>query len=184
MAGPRDPAGRYDSSVAPTDVAQSLMNLKLERDAIALYDALAAIEKDERRARAFGTIAGNERRHAGIWAAKLREQGADVPEPGAPRLRVRFIILVARLFGTHAVSDLVQALEGDEEETYDAQASPEVAAIAADEREHAEIWKRLGAPKRRPRGRQYGCIRAVATAGRRAGTGRASRAPSGRSSSG
>ena len=57
---------------------------------------------------------------------------------------MRFIILVARLFGTHAVSDLVQALEGDEEETYDAQASPEVAAIAADEREHAEIWKRLG----------------------------------------
>ena len=57
---------------------------------------------------------------------------------------MRFIILLARLFGTHAVSDLVQALEGDEEETYDAQASPEVAAIAADEREHAEIWKRLG----------------------------------------
>jgi VIT1/CCC1 family predicted Fe2+/Mn2+ transporter len=50
---------------------------------------------------------------------------------------------VARLFGTHAVSDLVQALEGDEEDAYDAQSSPEVASIAADEREHAEIWKRL-----------------------------------------
>ena len=66
-----------------------------------------------------------------------------MPDPGPPRLRVRFIILLARLLGTRAVSDLVQALEGDEEETYDAQASPEVAAIAADEREHAEIWKRL-----------------------------------------
>jgi VIT1/CCC1 family predicted Fe2+/Mn2+ transporter len=47
------------------------------------------------------------------------------------------------LFGTRAVSDLVQALEGDEEAGYEAQASPEVLAIAADEREHAEIWKRL-----------------------------------------
>ena len=47
-------------------------------------------------------------------------------------------MLIARLFGTRSVADLVKALEGDEEEAYDAQgASPEVAAIAADEREHA-----------------------------------------------
>jgi vacuolar iron transporter family protein len=125
------------------DTERSVENLKLERDAIALYDALAGIEKDERRAAAFRTIATNERRHAGIWASKLEEVGVDVPAPSPPRLRVRFIIAVARLFGTHAVSDLVQALEGDEEEAYDAQSSPEVAAIAADERKHAEIWKRL-----------------------------------------
>ena len=129
--------------MAGIDTARSVENLKLERDAIALYDALAGIERDERRAAAFRTIASNERRHAGIWASKLEEQGAAVPPPTPPRLRVRFIIAVARLFGTHAVSDLVQALEGDEEEAYDAQGSPEVASIAADERKHAEIWKRL-----------------------------------------
>src|SRR2546427_5875390 len=129
--------------MAAIDTARSVENLKLERDAIVLYDALAGIEKDERRAAAFRTIASNERRHAGIWASKLEEQGAAVPPPTPPRLRVRFIIAVARLFGTHAVSDLVQALEGDEEEAYDAQGSPEVASIAADERKHAEIWKRL-----------------------------------------
>jgi VIT1/CCC1 family predicted Fe2+/Mn2+ transporter/rubrerythrin len=138
---------RYDSEVSPTDVAESLMNLKLERDAIVLYEALASIEKEERRARAFQTIAGNERRHAEIWATKLREGGADVPEAGPPRVRIRFIVLLARLFGTRAVSDLVKALEGDEEDAYDAQASPEVAAIAADEREHAEIWRRLEGPE-------------------------------------
>jgi VIT1/CCC1 family predicted Fe2+/Mn2+ transporter len=67
-----------------------------------------------------------------------------VPPPGPPRMRVRAIIRLARLFGTRAVSDLVQALEGDEESIYGGQeTSPEVAAIAADEREHAEIWKRL-----------------------------------------
>ncbi len=125
------------------DLAQSLENLKLERDAIVLYDALAAIEKDPRRAGAFRMIAGNERRHAEIWASRLGELGADVPPPAGPRLRVRTIIWLARVLGTRAVSDLVQALEGDEEGIYEGQASPEVLAIAADEREHAEIWKRL-----------------------------------------
>ena len=131
--------------MATIDVAQSLENLKLERDAIALYDELARIEKDPRRADAFRTIAGNERRHAGIWADKLRELGADVPEPGGPRLRIRTILFVARIFGTHTVRDMVQALEGDEEGIYAEQSSPEVEAIAADEREHAEIWQRLSA---------------------------------------
>jgi Uncharacterized membrane protein len=132
--------------MSPFNVEQSLDNLKLERDAIVLYDALAGIEKDSRRAEAFRRIASNERRHADIWATKLRELGATVPAPEGPRVRVRFIVLVARLFGTASVSDLVKALEGDEEALYESQeVSPEVAAIAADEREHAEIWDRLKA---------------------------------------
>lgn len=128
----------------PIDLEQSLANLKLERDAIALYDALSRIEKDANRASAFRKIAGNERRHAEVWAEKLRSLGAPIPDQGGPRLRVQVIVLLARLFGTGAVKDLVQALEGDEEDIYTAQSSPEVEAIAADEREHAEIWRRLG----------------------------------------
>ena len=135
----------------PFDPAQSLMNLRLERDAILLYDALAAVEKDEHRAEAFRRIAGNERRHAEVWATKLREAGVDVPPPPTrPRPRVAVIVLLARLFGTRAVSELVTALEGDEEDIYEGQgASPEVEAIAADEREHAEIWRRLKNPEAR-----------------------------------
>jgi VIT1/CCC1 family predicted Fe2+/Mn2+ transporter len=125
------------------DLPQSLANLKLERDAIALYDSLSGIERDPRRAAAFRTIAANERRHAEIWATKLRDLGAPVPRESGPRLRVRTIVVLALLFGTHAVRDMVQALEGDEEQLYTAQSSPEVEAIAADEREHAEIWRRL-----------------------------------------
>lgn len=130
--------------MAIADVEQSLANLKLERDAIVLYDALAGIEKDPRRAAAFRHIAANERRHGEIWAAKLRDQGVAVPPAQSPRLRVRVIIWLARLFSTKAVADLVQALEGDEEEAYEGQPSPEVASIAADERRHAEIWRELG----------------------------------------
>jgi VIT1/CCC1 family predicted Fe2+/Mn2+ transporter/rubrerythrin len=126
------------------DVEQSLQNLRLEQDAIVLYDALAGIEKNPRRAAAFRHIADNERRHADIWAARLRELGATVPPPGRPRLRVRFIITVARLMGTRAVADLVKALEGDEEAIYEAQEGhADIESIAADEREHAAIWDRL-----------------------------------------
>ncbi len=132
-----------------TTTERSLENLKLERDAIVLYDRLAEIERDPRRAAAFRTIAGNERRHAEVWATKLREEGVSVPEPTAPRLRIRAILGIARLFGTRSVADLVRALEGDEEAAYDEQGeSPELASIAADEREHAEIWRRFEADEK------------------------------------
>jgi VIT1/CCC1 family predicted Fe2+/Mn2+ transporter len=123
--------------------AASLANLRLERDAVVLYDRLAEIEQDPDRAAAFRRIAGNERRHAEIWANRLEQAGATVPVASAPRVRVRAIIWLARVFGTNAVSDLVQALEGDEEEAYASQLTPETAAIAADEREHAVIWEQL-----------------------------------------
>ena len=44
--------------------------------------------------------------------------------------------------GEQSVDELI-GVKGDEVEIYSAQTTPEVAAIAADEREHAEIWKAL-----------------------------------------
>ena len=132
------------TALRPADLAESLANLRLEQDALALYDALGAMEKDPRRAETFRTIAGNEHRHAGIWADRLRALGADVPPPARPRARIRFIILVARLFGTNAVHDLVIGLEREEERVYASlPPSHEAAAIAADERTHAEMWQQL-----------------------------------------
>jgi len=131
--------------VTPEERARSLDNLRLERDAIVLYDRLAEIERKPARARAFRSIAANERRHAEIWARQLEAAGAVVPATGGARPRIRFILLLARLFGTHAVSDFVRALEGDEENAYTGQVHPEVTGIIADERAHAEIWRKLDA---------------------------------------
>jgi VIT1/CCC1 family predicted Fe2+/Mn2+ transporter/rubrerythrin len=125
------------------EIQRSLANLRLERDAIVLYESLGAIERDANRAAAFKRIATNERRHADIWAQRLARAGASVPPVGQPRARVRLIIALARRFGTGAVADLVRALEGDEEQSYADQMTPETAAIAADEREHAAIWRQL-----------------------------------------
>ncbi len=126
-----------------SDLEHCLANLKLERDAVQLYDRLAEMEKDPIRADAFAAIASNERRHAFVWATRVDACGEEVPPMERPRWRVRAVVAIARLFGTKSVSGMVKALEGDELSIYENLEGPEMQAIADDEREHAAIWKRL-----------------------------------------
>lgn len=130
-------------AVDPAELQHCLANLKLERDAVQLYDGLAEIEKDPIRADAFHAIASGERRHAFIWASRVQGCGEEVPLMSPPRWRVKAVLTAARIFGTKAVSGMVKALEGDELALYEGLEGPEMEAIAADEREHAAIWKRL-----------------------------------------
>jgi VIT1/CCC1 family predicted Fe2+/Mn2+ transporter len=125
--------------------------LQMERDAIYLYNGLARIERDPVRAEAFRTIAADELRHAGVWEGRLRESGCEIPLPKPPRVRMRFILAVARVLGTKAVADLVRTLEGDDERRY-AKGVPTaatgslgkaMAAMAEDERRHADTWQQL-----------------------------------------
>ena len=127
----------------PTELQRCLANLKLERDAVQLYDGLAELEGDPVRADAFRAIAANERRHAFVWASRVQAAGEEVPAMTAPRWRIKTILALARIFNTKSVSGMVMALETDEIELYETLEGPEMAAIAADERGHAAIWKRL-----------------------------------------
>jgi VIT1/CCC1 family predicted Fe2+/Mn2+ transporter len=52
------------------------------------------------------------------------------------------------LFGPERVADLVRGLEGDEEAAYASQMTPETESIAADEREHAQMWDEITGAKR------------------------------------
>jgi VIT1/CCC1 family predicted Fe2+/Mn2+ transporter len=160
-------------SLSAAERDRSLSNLKLERDAIVLYDSLAQIESDPQRAAAFRKIAANERRHADIWAARLEQAGAKVPAFNGPRARVRTIIFIARHFGTRRVTELVRALEGDEEQAYVGQLTAETADIAADEREHARIWADLDSIGGSTRGRSRDLRQETWHRGGRSGTLRA-----------
>ena len=131
------------SASDPAELQHCLANLKLERDAVQLYDRLAELERDPVRADAFRAIGSGERRHAFIWASRVQACGQEVPPMEPPRWRVRAVLAMARLFGTRSVSGMVKALEGDELSLYEGLEGPEMEAIAADEREHAAIWKRL-----------------------------------------
>ncbi len=129
--------------MSAAEVQRSLANLKLERDAIYLYDQLSMIEEDPDRAASLKRIASNERRHADIWATRLTDLGATVPPPSTPRARIRFVVTLARLLGTERVADMVRSLEGDEEDNYVGQQTPETESIAADERQHAAYWDQI-----------------------------------------
>ena len=87
------PPSAYDSGMTPTlpldpaALRETKAALRMERDAIHLYDGLARMEKDPHRAEAFQTIAADERRHAGVWEARLaRRRGVDpaARRPGTP----------------------------------------------------------------------------------------------------
>jgi VIT1/CCC1 family predicted Fe2+/Mn2+ transporter len=127
----------------PAELQHCLANLKLERDAVQLYVGVAEFEKDPIRADAFHAIASGERRHAFVWACRVDGCGEIVPAMSPPRWRVKAVLATARIFGTKAVSGMVKALEGDELALYEGLDGLEMKAIAADEREHAAIWKRL-----------------------------------------
>ena len=143
-----------NSAPDPAALRETTTALRMERDAIHLYDSLARMEKDPHRAEAFRTIAADERRHAEVWEDRLREAGVTIPPPGGPGPRMRFILAVARVLGTRAVGDLVRTLEGNDERRYAKEAplapgagmTATMAAMAADERRHAETWRWLEKP--------------------------------------
>lgn len=119
-----------------------LQNLRDERDGAALYEGLAAVERDPARARSFRELAAGERRHAEIWARKLEKAGAALP-PEAPSSRIRVLIWLARRLGTAAVLPLVLETEGNDAEKYQQQGG-DAAALALEEREHREVLAGMG----------------------------------------
>ena len=77
------------------DVRRYLDNLQGEVDGAALYDALAAAEKDENVAGVYRRLAAVERAHAEFWRGQLRRKGVTGGGTG-PSLRARSVHLGGR----------------------------------------------------------------------------------------
>src|SRR4051812_25291891 len=97
----------------PAKVQLWLDNLRDERDGVALYLGLARVEKDAARAREFQELASAEERHEAIWVRKLEKAGIGLP-PNQPSRRIRFVLWLARRFGTQAVLPMVLANESSD----------------------------------------------------------------------
>lgn len=101
-----------------TDVDRWRSHLAAERDAMALYRALAETDKDRARANIWRALAAVEQRHASRWIDKLRAAGEAVSEEWRPGWRPRALGLVARVAGPQAVLPIVTALERGDAEMY------------------------------------------------------------------
>lgn len=114
-----------------------LANLVDERDGAALYEGLAAVEREPARAASFRHLAEGERRHAEIWARKLTAAGVSLP-PDRPSARVRVLLWLARRLGTAAVLPLVMETEAGDADKYTRQGG-DAAPLAAEEQEHRDV---------------------------------------------
>ncbi|BBU33054.1 hypothetical protein BTHE68_67880 (plasmid) [Burkholderia sp. THE68] len=119
-----------------TELKRFTSNLADELDSAALYDTLAHAEKQDDKRRVYAELAAAERRHADIWAAKLRANGVAVRthRVGA---KTRIMRVLARAFGPDFVLRSVAASEMADRDKYAEQ--PDAAQMSAEERHHADI---------------------------------------------
>ena len=127
-------------TAAALDVARYRKNYLVEMDGITLYRALAAAEKDPRRAEIFEKMARAEERHAQRWQRLIQSAGETVPIYRRSA-RVRLLGFVARHFGTRKVLPIISALEARDEAGYLMQ--PEAAGLPAQERAHSRALREM-----------------------------------------
>ena len=123
------------------DIARYGQNYLIEMDGIELYRALAAAEKDDKRAAIFRKMVRAEERHAQRWVRLIQTGGGTVPNYRRT-LRVRLFGWMARRFGTERVVPIISALEARDEPGYLNQT--EAAGLPAEERAHSRALREMG----------------------------------------
>ncbi|HEX8252285.1 MAG TPA: VIT1/CCC1 family protein [Thermoanaerobaculia bacterium] len=111
-------------------------NLVDELNGAALYDSLAAAEKDTRLAEVYRRLAVVEKRHADRWRKRLEEAGETLP-PFKPSWRTRTLTFIARHFGTGMVLPSLQKLEQAGTTKYATQSDAQ--DFHGDERSHSRV---------------------------------------------
>jgi len=116
-------------------------NLQDEVDGSALYDALAAAERDPKRAEVLRELAAVERGHAEVWAEKLRDAG--LPDRPTPQVRTRLLSFLARRFGARALLPVARAMEVNATDGYAGQKDAAALRMPQQERSHAKVFSQM-----------------------------------------
>jgi VIT1/CCC1 family predicted Fe2+/Mn2+ transporter len=124
------------TKLSSREKARLIENLVDEWNGAALYDSLAAAEKDERLSEVYRRLAVVERKHALRWQQKLEEAGETLPS-FAPSWRTRTLSWMARRFGTGAVLPSVAQFERVDGNKYAGQA--DARDFHGDERSHSRV---------------------------------------------
>ena len=120
-----------------------LRNWKDERDSAALYEALAAIERNPRLKSVFNKLAASELEHSDYWAEQLRAQGQPLPV-FRPSHRTRIMAGLAWRFGVAFVIPNIAARELADRDRYSNQEDARAAGLNHEERGHAAVMRTIG----------------------------------------
>jgi VIT1/CCC1 family predicted Fe2+/Mn2+ transporter len=127
---------------APADIVRFRNYLRAERDAVALYDALAVAEQNPDLAAIYRKLAESERAHVAVWEGRLRQAGAP-SEPAGPSWRIRALRWLALRFGPGFVLPTLVEIERNAGSEYLGQPEAEAEAMSVHERSHARIFRQL-----------------------------------------
>lgn len=117
-------------------------NLRAEREAITLYERLAAVEPNSNLAAIYDKLAATEAQHAEFWAGKLHEAGESLPR-FKPGWRIRVFGWLAAKMGPAFVLPSIAGLERNAATDYIGQPDAEAVKMPAAERSHARIFQYL-----------------------------------------
>ncbi len=126
--------------MSTSEVGRFRANLDDELNAVALYNALAGVERDPKISEVYRRMAAVEQRHAEVWIDKLRQAGVDRP-PFHPSWRTHTLIWLARRFGVRAVLPSIAAMEQEGDQKYARQ--PDAVQLVPDERSHARLLRQI-----------------------------------------
>ena len=130
-----------DAPPGAADIARYRTNLQGEIDGAAIYEVMAAAEKDPALRELYRRLAETETRHGGVWRERLEAAGI-ATLPLGPSWRTRILMWIARRFGPAAVVASIAEKESTDQLMYDAQ--PEAtSSMPADERSHARLLREL-----------------------------------------
>jgi len=123
--------------VANNDARRYRENLQGEIDGIALYEALAQSEKDEKLSAVYRRLAQVERAHAEFWTKALEKLGE---KPNLrPSTRAKLTAWLSRRLGASTMLPIVANAEAHDIAHYDNQPEAVAAGLPNDERSHARI---------------------------------------------
>ncbi|HXL40983.1 MAG TPA: VIT1/CCC1 transporter family protein [Actinomycetota bacterium] len=142
MGGPEIPPTQVPLGL-PQDVAKRLLEAwRGEIEARAVYEALAAREKDERRAAVLRKMASGEKGHLERVEARMRQLGIPIPDPATvrlspwQRLQVR-VAPIERVLANREAAEKSEIVNGYGLPTGDADTDAMFSSIREDERSHA-----------------------------------------------
>jgi vacuolar iron transporter family protein len=115
-------------------------NFRAEQEGSLLYQELANTVQDANLAELYRRLSETEQRHAFIWAKRLQAAGQPVPTYTLG-LRMRLLVWMAKHFGVSSVLPMISRSERGASRDYEAQPEARAAAMPADERSHARIFR-------------------------------------------